>query len=152
MELDERIETVYEDVREYTETHRYHLAGAAAVGAAGTHAALTGDIDIAADVAEQSYPAVEAPGTPYDMAGMSADVSQSTADRYGFIDGLWDGFTLPFNAIGDLLNGSGDHTWARDGTGIASEPSGNWYGIGYWLSASLMLGSSSSAASSRSSD
>lgn len=63
--------------------------------------------------------------------------------RYSFLDGIWDGLTLPFNALGDLLNGSGDHTWARDGTGIASDPAEDWYNIGFWLAAG---GGGSSAA------
>lgn len=69
--------------------------------------------------------------------------------RYSFLDGLWDGLTLPFNALGDLFNGSGDHTWARDGTGIASDPSEDWYNIGYWIGAgsgvSITAGGGSSA-------
>lgn len=72
--------------------------------------------------------------------------------RYSFLDGLWDGFTLPFNALRDLINGSGDATWARDGTGIASDPADDWYNIGFWLGTggiSLSLGGSASSANRR---
>jgi|SRR3989344_355785 len=73
---------------------------------------------------------------------------------HGFLDGVVDGLLFPVNALVSLF-GDSAHTFARDGTGISSEPNNFSYWLGYLFmagpEATLLGGISSMTPSSRSS-
>ena len=76
-----------------------------------------------------------------DEAYAAQDAVQQTVENYGFFSGLLDGFLAPLNLI---ISAFSETTWARDGTGIASEPASFWYNLGYYL----MIGGVSVSSSS----
>lgn len=67
------------------------------------------------------------------------DVAQQTIENYGFFSGLLDGLIAPINLI---MSAFTENTWARDGTGIASEPANFWYNLGFYL---MLAGETSTA-------
>jgi predicted small secreted protein len=79
-------------------------------------------------------------GTANPMKGVALG---NTGKVYGFLNGLWDGFTALFAFIGNLLLGG---HW-----GIYQvHNNGNWYDFGYLIGVSAFFGGSAgSAASSR---
>lgn len=76
-----------------------------------------------------------------DEAYATQDAVQQTIEKYGFFSGVLDGILSPINLI---MSAFTENTWARDGTGIASEPASFWYNLGYLM----VVGGGSSAASS----
>lgn len=63
-----------------------------------------------------------------DVAYAAQDVAQKTVENYGFFSGMLDGILTPINLI---MSAFTDSTWARDGTGIASEPANFGYNLGF---------------------
>lgn len=84
-----------------------------------------------------------------EVSSVETDNHGFLGGKYGILDGLWDGITLPFNAAGDFIAGNeaGDATWARDGDGITSDPANDWYNLGYYLGLGTWLGGGNEARS-----